>query len=649
MPQTRQIPNLYTRAAFAPATINEEARTVEVTWSTGAQVRRFDWWTEKEWIEELSMDPAHVRLDRLNNGAPILPDHRNYGLDYVIGVVERAWLVGKEGRATIRFSKREEAQKIFDEVKDGILRNISVGYKIHKLEEQKERQGDLRVLRAVDWEPTEISLVTIPADPGAQVRGEGETQTHSVVIINRQETTMAATTEPVKTDHQRADGTAINDPVKTETQPDISAIRAEEAKKERQRIADIRKFGNLARADETTINDFIERGIPADDAKAQMLEKWSAKVDSETSRSDTSVTVDARDKFIEAGVNAIRARAGVDKMDGANEFRGLRLTEIAKVCLERAGVPHRGMSELEMVKRAFTQSTSDFPILLENAMHKTLQAAYATAPDTWSRFCKIGSVTDFRAHNRYRTGSFGNLDALNELGEFKNKSVPDGEKASITAGTKGNVINISRQTIINDDLGAFIGLSQMLGRAARRTIEADVYALLASNPVMGDSVALFDAAGHGNLASSGAVVNLTTIDAGRQAMAKQMDIGENDYLDLRPAIWVGPIAQGGNARTVNAAEFDPDTANKLHRPNIVRGLFREVVDTPRITGNEWYMFADPMDAPVIEVAFLNGDQEPFLDSMEGFNVDGLQWKVRLDYGVAAIDWRGAYKNPGAAS
>lgn len=89
--------------------------------------------------------------------------------------------------------------------------------------------------------------------------------------------------------------------------------------------------------------------------------------------------------------------------------------------------------------------------------------------------------------------------------------------------------------------------------------------------------------------------------------------------------------------------------NKLQRPNMVRGLFKEVIDSPRISGNEWYLFADPMDAPVIEVAFLNGDQEPFLDSMEGFGVDGLQWKVRLDYGVEAIDWRGAFKNAGASS
>jgi ATP-dependent protease ClpP protease subunit len=355
---------------------------------------------------------------------------------------------------------------------------------------------------------------------------------------------------------------------------------------------------------------------------------------------------DQRDKRIEAGVNAIRARAGLEKMDPQNEFRGLRLLDLARDSLDRASINHRGMDVRAVVAAAFTQGTSDFPILLENTLNKTLQAAYAIAPDTWSRFCKTGSVSDFRANGRYRVGSFGNLDALSELGEFKNKSIPDGEKGSITATTKGNVINISRQAIINDDLAAFVGLADALGRAARRTIEADVYTLLAANPTMSDGVALFHAT-HKNLAAAGTAVTMAAMEAGRVAMASQLDVSGNDYLDLRPAVWVGPMGYGGDARSVNSAEYDPDTANKLQKPNVVRGLVRDVVDTPRIANNNWYLFADAADAPVLEVAFLDGVSEPYLEQEIGFDVDGTRWKVRLDYGVAAIDWRGAYKNPGA--
>lgn len=626
-----KLPKMHTRAAFIPTTLDEVKRTVELTWSTGAQVRKTDFWGEQEWIEQLSMDKAHVNLDRLNNGAPLLANHSSCSLTDVIGVVEKAWLQDGEGRALVKFSERAEIAPIIADVKAGILRNTSVGYNIKRLERQPDLQDGIPVYLAIDWEPMEISLVTIPADPGAQVRSEGDI--HLVTITSKEDRAMP-------------DKVKEKTPTPESNSVDETAIRAEGGKMERERQLKIRNFGKQSRTPEAEIMGFIERGTSAEDARDEMLKKWSETVDAECTRSDGTTTVDERDKFIAAGVNAIRGRAGVDKMDAGNEFRGMRMTEIAKLCLEKAGINARGLDEREMVKRAFTTTSSDFPTLLENAMHKTLQQAYAVAPDTWSRFCSIGSVTDFRAHNRYRLGSFGNLDALGEGSEIKNKSIPDGEKASITATTKGNLINISRQTIINDDLGAFIGLSQMLGRAARRTIEADVYALLASNPIMFDGIALFHAS-HGNLTATGTVVSVTAIETLRIAMAKQMDISGNDYLDLRPALWLGGMASGGQARVTNDAQYDPDTPSKLQAPNRVRGLFRDVIDSPRITGTEWYGFADPNESPVIEVAFLNGEQEPFLDSMQGFEVDGLQWKVRLDYGVAAIDYRGAQKNTGA--
>src|SRR5262249_32674967 len=137
------------------------------------------------------------------------------------------------------------------------------------------------------------------------------------------------------------------------------------------------------------------------------------------------------------------------------EFRGMTLAEIAKDLLERRGLRTRGMDKMTLVGRAFTDwamgegqrasimsSTSDFATLLENVMHKVLQSQYVLAPDTWSFFCAKSTVSDFRAHNRYRMGMFGALDSLTENGEFKNKAIKDAEKASITAGTKGNIISV---------------------------------------------------------------------------------------------------------------------------------------------------------------------------------------------------------------
>lgn len=363
-----------------------------------------------------------------------------------------------------------------------------------------------------------------------------------------------------------------------------------------------------------------------------------------------TVVEDERDVKRTAAVEAILARAGVAgvQADRNNPYRGYKLLDMARDSVEAAGVSTRGMDQLKIVANAFTQSTSDFPVLLEEAMHRTLQAAYGVAANTWSRFCATGSVSDFRAHNRYRVGSLGNLDPINELGEFVNKTIPDGEKASVQASTVGNVINLSRQAIINDDLGAFIGLSNMLGRAAARTVEATVYALLAENsglgPVMADGKTLFHA-DHGNIGDAGAL-SVATLEAARVLMASQKDISGDDFLDLRPAALLVPMGLGGTARVINEAQYDPDTSGKLQRPNMVRGLFSDIIDTPRLAGTRFYLFASATEAPVIEVAFLDGNQTPYLEMQEGFDVDGARYKVRLDFGVAAIDYRGAVTNAG---
>ncbi|MGE3596645.1 MAG: ClpP-like prohead protease/major capsid protein fusion protein [Dehalococcoidia bacterium] len=392
-----------------------------------------------------------------------------------------------------------------------------------------------------------------------------------------------------------------------------------------------------------------------DDARSRLLAHLAKDV-GPIGGSYVVTTEDERDKFRAGAVEAILARAATRDAEGkpvrvsaSNPFRGHSLLDLARACLVRAGVRTDGMSKMDIVGAAFTQSTSDFPVLLENTMHKTLLQAYALQPNTWSRFCKIGSVSDFRAHPRYRVGSLGNLDTVGENAEYTNKEIPDGEKASITARTKGNIINVSRQMIVNDDLGAFTDLAAQLGRAANRTVEADVYAMLALNsgmgPTMADSVALF-ASGHANVTADGAM-SVTILDGARSLMASQMDISGNDYLDIRPAVLVCPTASGGLARVLNSAEYDPSTANKLHMPNMVRGLFREVVDTPRLSGTRFYCFADPSEAPVFEVAFLDGVQEPYLELQNGFDVDGGRYKVRLDYGVAALDYRGATTSKGA--
>lgn len=161
--------------AAAVQSIDEKTRTADLVWTTGAAVTRMDFWTGRMWIEELSLDPAHVRMQRLQGGAaPLLDSHSTWGVRGIMGVVERAALENGKGTATVRFSERPEADAVWRDVKDKIIRNVSVGYLTHRMKEVSAEDAKIKTLRAVDWEPIEISIVSVPADPGAGFRANDE-------------------------------------------------------------------------------------------------------------------------------------------------------------------------------------------------------------------------------------------------------------------------------------------------------------------------------------------------------------------------------------------------------------------------------------------------------------------------------------------
>ncbi|MFN7607987.1 MAG: hypothetical protein ACK5PJ_01445, partial [Ralstonia sp.] len=144
----------------------QDERTATLTWYTGASVRRFD--GRGPFEMRFSMEPGAVRLGRLTSGsAPLLNSHRDYTVDDVVGVIAKAWVDKGQGKATVRFSKRADVDAIWQDVQDGILRNASMGVAIHALEDVTPQGAQLRQVLVTDWEPEEVSLVPIGADPGA--------------------------------------------------------------------------------------------------------------------------------------------------------------------------------------------------------------------------------------------------------------------------------------------------------------------------------------------------------------------------------------------------------------------------------------------------------------------------------------------------
>ena len=465
----------------------------------------------------------------------------------------------------------------------------------------------------------------------------------------------AATTLSEKPMPNSANTQAAQNPA---TSPDVAAIQAAAIAGDVQRRADIAaKFAPFAQNPAmaklmTECQD--DTKVCAAVAGERIL---AALASAATPVAGSIVTLaDETDKRRDAMVSAMLVRAGAADKDtlakaSANPYRGRTLLNLAEASLASAGISTTGKNSREIVASAFTQGTSDFPVLLENIMHKTLLMNYATQSLTWSRFCKRGTVSDFRLHNRYRVGSLGNLQPKNELGEYKHVAIPDGEKSSIGAATKGFILNISREAIINDDLGALTDQAGAAGRAAARTVEVDVYALLNSNsglgPIMNDGKTLFHP-DHKNIAT-GAAISVDVLDAMRVLMAQQMDVSGNDFLDLRPEVLLVPIGMGGAARVIIGAEYDTSVSGKFQVPNKVRGLVRDIVDTPRMSGTRFHLLGNANEAAAIEVAFLDGQSEPYLETAQAFDTDGGRLKVRMDYGIAGHDYRGAVTNAGVAS
>lgn len=681
--QTVEIPKLGRAAMIRPGSVDEERRTVQVVWTTGARVLRG--YYDRYW-EELSLDPKHVRMKRLNNGAPLLNSHEDFDVSRILGVVESADLEEKRGTATVRFAKAEDdpaADAVFRKVKDGIIQNISVGYRIHKAEKVEESADKIPVYRAVDWEPYELSVVAMGADDGAGFRAAAS-ETNKCVFVTREERTMpnetdAPITTPVAGGAEStsvavaATRAAANARIEdAKARAELEQRAAEEATvKERERVAGIRKLARQANLPETWTQELVEKGVTVEAARNAA---WSMIVEKDQdSAIDGTVRIgagdDARDKFVRGASAWLFQRTGMQQMLEAaktrrpevfknisfdpGEFRGYSPVELARLCLERQGVKTRGMDRMQMIGLAFThrgsgyQTAGDFPILLENVLGKVLLGAYATQQNTWERFCKVDEVPDFRTSNRYRTGSLPGLDVVTEHSEYKNGVVPDGSKYGIGTQRLGKIFGISRETIINDDMSALTDMAMKMGQAAMRTIETSVYALIAQNsglgPTQTDAQPFFHA-NRSNVNATGSAISIAGLDADRVIMRAQKDPNGLDFLDLSPAVLLVPDSLRGTALQLNDAQFDP-ASNKFQVPNMVRGLFREVIGTPRLSGTRRYLIADPLDW--IVVAFLEGyGRGPAMESQDGWRIDGTEWKVTLYAKAQMGDPKAAVTNAG---
>ena len=604
----------------------------------------------------------------------MLNTHRSNDARDVVGRVTDARLEAGRGIATLQFSSAADVEPLWQRVADGTLRSISVGYRVHRYTPIQDPTAGT-VHRAVDWEPYEISVVPIPVDPAAAVRGDaGQPATAAAIEPPLPDPTSSAPKETSMPDANPAADPATpavpavppsalaaappTDANRAAPPPSVEAA-ADAVRAERERVAALNPILTASRAVVApAIGDALHQRAIAEGWTPEVLRGalWDAMVQSakppaipaapaspSPANDDPAVIREAMAEAL-----AVRAMPGYQVPQGSTrhaEFLGWRPSEMVAELMRARGERNVPRDTAKLAERAF-HTTSDFPLLLSAAANKMLLAAYQPANPTYRSFFLRRDFRDFKPHRHLRVGDFPNLVALSENGEIQAGTMSESQEL-VTLSTFARRIRVTRQMLVNDDLGAFTDFAAMIGRRVADFENATAYALLntasGAGPTLttGSTTVFATGATRANQASAGTALDVTNLATGRAAIMKQKTLdGLPISIGSSMRLLVGPnLELAARQLTVSVQ------ATQIANANVFAGYVQPVVE-PQIPANRWYLFSDPFAAPVYVYGYLNGAEGPQVTTGPVSGVDGVEVSVIFDFGVGAIDWRGAWFNPG---
>lgn len=397
----------------------------------------------------------------------------------------------------------------------------------------------------------------------------------------------------------------------------------------------------------------IIAAVPSmDQAKDHLIDTLHAKQSGQTvdpnGNHPAIITADAKDKWSEGVTQAFLANAGIGKHDSKSEFIGYRPMDLVRDCLAHANIKLNTRDPRKMVAAVMTNGNSDFSNITYNIAFKAMLTGYEETEETFEKWTTSGSLPDFKTARRVDLNLLPALPQVAELGEYNYLYTGDrGEAYSIA--TSGGLFTISRQAVINDDLDLFGKIPRRLGRAAKRTIGNDVYGVLTNNPAMGDGNTLFHATHVNSFTGAGSALQTTSMQTAWQAMALQKDRTQTAVvLGITPKYLITPVALKLTAlqllkSTAAIGQSNPGVVNT------VQNLVEEQIAEARLdaaSSTAWYLAADGRITDTVEVLYLNGVKEPMIEEFTVPDIDGIGYKIRMDYGVKAFGWEGLSKSAG---
>jgi hypothetical protein len=604
-------------ATFTRAQADPETRSIPAVLSTDTPVKR------DGFIEVLEHKQNSIDLSRFP--LPVIVGHDAGTVN--IAIAENPIISDGRLRAIVKFGESDQAKQLFQDVKNGIVRNLSVGYQWLDFIETATQTLVNR------WQPFEVSIISVPADQNAG--------------FYRSKKLMPQENQTLESGAPRA--AAIIEPPAETTLDDKSFKRA--AAIERKRIIDIQAFGKFSSMSSTVINDLINRGLSFEAAKSEMMETWGRRVDSECTRGDPDYYsssenfasgFNAQTDMRHAIVDGLLLRSGVhidNPHPAARDFRNTSMVDIARILLRERGDWGSNQAPAAILKRAM--SSSDLPDLLSNLANKAMVIGIENNATTHDIFCTFREVSDFKIQSRLALSAFESLELTPELSEVKYSGLTD-SKESYQIATYQRAIKFSRQMLINDDLSALIDMPQRMGGAAKRKESDLVYNILTGSHVMADDAELFTQ-GRGNLIDN--LLDAAGLAAAVSVLRKAKDIGGVGYLGLRPQwLLVGPDQEMTALELL--AKLNNPVANATAIPSSDFAKIVLIVE-PRIESDKiWFLLGVGMER--IEIGHLDQNGISF-ESEKDFSTDALDFKVRLDVGAKALSPLAMIKSTGDAT
>lgn len=596
------VSEMLTRADAKLSSFNAEARTVDLVLATETPVRRRSW-DVGVYDEILTVTPQSIDAARLDSMA-LLDSHDSYsGLDSRLGSVVPGSLrfEGKTAIVTAKISRNPKGEALFRDLEDGHVMGVSVGYKITSQTKTEAPAGGAATIRATRWQPMEISVVSVPADPGASTRSHEPDADTTTPAIERQ----------------------------TMTRKELNA-----------EIRSIQKAAGLPDTwAQTHIDaDEIDLNAVRADALAQLSTRSTATPSNIQVGTDHTDPVAIRSAMADA--LAHRIAPGAVKLEGrAVEFRSHRLLDMAGDLAVARGERVNLRDTEGLLQRAVgAHSTSDFPELVSAAANKALLAQYAIAAPTYRKWAARKPFADFKEHNFLRVGDVPAFKEIKEGGEVKYGTLSSSAE-KVSAKEYGTGIALGRRLLINDDLSALSDFSSGIAIRAANDENALAYGILKSNPTMADGYALFST-DHKNLPTA-AAFGATTIAAMVKALRGQTSL-DGMKLNLQPGMLVVGSDLEVAARTLLTAIQATKTSDVNPWAN-----FAELVVDSELGATEHYLFTSPAAAPTVVYGYVGGAEGPQIRSERDFDTLALKIAANLDFAVGAIDFRGAVKNAGA--